>query len=52
MNLRPPFSRRELDQHQIELNDADWINVSAQIFEAMNYLHNSVEIIHNDITFY
>jgi len=53
MNLRPPFSitiKRELDQHQIELNDADWINVSAQIFEAMNYLHNSVEIIHNDIT--
>ena len=51
--VTPPFSitiRRELDQHQIGLNDADWISVCAQIFEAMNYLHNSVEIIHNDIT--
>lgn len=49
----PPFSitiRRELDQHHIGLNDADWISVCAQILETMNYLHNNVEIIHNDIT--
>ena len=49
----PPFSitiRRELDQHYIGLNDADWISMCVQILEAMNYLHNNVEIIHNDIT--
>ena len=43
-----PYSitvRRVLDQ-----NDADWISASAQILDAFVYLHNEVEILHNDFT--
>lgn len=48
-----PYSvtvRRELDQPHLGLNDADWISACAQILEAFIYLHNEVEILHNDIT--
>lgn len=42
--------RRELDHQCIGLNDTDWISTCAQILEALDYLHNKVGIIHNDIT--
>ena len=42
--------RRELNQHKIGLKDIDWISICAQILEAVNYLHKSAEILHNDIT--
>ena len=48
-----PYSttlRRELDQRHLGLSDADWISACAQILEAFDYLHNTVEIIHNDAT--
>ena len=52
-NHNSPISitiRRELDLQCIGLNDSDWISTCAQILEALDYLHNKVDIIHNDIT--
>jgi len=48
-----PYSttlRRELDQphHGLELDDADWMSMCAQLLEAFDYLHTTAEIIHND----
>ena len=48
-----PYSttlKRKLDQRHLGLSDADWISTCAQMLEAFDYLHNTVEIIHNDAT--
>ena len=41
---------REIERCQIGLTSVDWITVCAQIFEAVDYLHSKVEVLHNDIS--